>query len=857
MSPGAAAAEARRRFGNIAEIEAECVDVDRHGWRADSVRMLIDHLRGDVRFALRSLRRSPLFSVVVVATLAIGIASMTAIFSYVYAFYWRPLPFTGVERMIAIAERRASGHCCYSDVTAPVARIIATSSRSFARTTLYESRNADVFIGDTPRQLHTLLIDTSFAPTFSIHPQLGRLFAESDAEANASVAIISARLWRVAFGGDSTIVGRRLDLDKRQVTIVGVMQNGFGFPWATDVWLPRPARGGKEGEGQSVGVIGTLRPGVSRASAESELHVVAVRISRDATLGVGRTTLRVKPEVLDRRASQGAPLPTVFIGAGLVLLLIASANVMNLFLARTAERSREIAIRSSIGATRARLVVQLLTETLLLACFAGALGTVGAVGLLRAARGFYPSEALPAWLTFDLDGRVLLFVLVIIVLVTIAIGLTPALEGSRRDVMRTLKIGGDGGASRRGPVATARRGLTVQLALSIALFIAAGIFVRSYEKLKTIDYGYPAEQAIDVTYYYGSGDSDDRAHLALATEVAERLANMPGNVRSAVRSETSGQVRGSAPDTISSKRVSLSDYRLFADRDTSRSVGWPKSAPEIFAVSDNYFSTLGLRLSRGRTFSADDAANGMPVAVVGERLAAELWPHGNAIGGIIQRGLDGTRFTVVGIVQDAHDVTTGSRGTTLSTPLTAYLSVRQVEGFSPSTIARWSGPITTLESTARGVVRELNPRVVTRADPFAHGTQLQSTTKIFGGVIATFAISGVLLAVIGLYGLVSYGVAQRRREIGVRIAFGATQAQVIFLIVTDGLRFTIVGVIAGLILSLGAGRLVRVLVFDVPAVDPIVYAIACAAFGTIALLASLIPALRAARINPMTALKSD
>ncbi|HEY4130450.1 MAG TPA: ADOP family duplicated permease [Gemmatimonadaceae bacterium] len=859
MSPEAALVEAQRRFGNYQGVVEECVQVDEPTWRLGRMRMLIDQIKGDVRFAIRSLRRAPAFAAVVIATLAVGIAALTTIFSFIYSVYWRPIPFVDPSRLVAITEQRANHRCCYQGVTKPVAAILARSNRAFVRVTTYEQELNNTLIGNEARQLESLLIDTSFAPTFSLRPQIGRLFNQSDVEARAPVAIISDRFWHSAFGGDSTIVGRRLTIDSTQVTVVGVMPPRFGFPQRTDLWRPRSTTNDAHGEfDDPVGVVGTLRPGVSRSAAEAELQVLAAQISGDRTTGISKTKLSALPEVVDRRAQSAVPMPWVFLGAGALLLLIAAANVMNLFLARTAERKSEIAIRTSIGATRGRIVTQLLTETFMLAIIAGVLGLGGARVLTKVATATLPLAGLPTWVSFDIDYRILGFISLLTLTTTLVVGLTPALDGTAHDIISVLKAGGDGGSVRSGAASSARRGLIIQLALSVVLFVGTGMFVRSYQRMTNVDLGYPGERVVSLTYFPGTDSTRQRSAQSQSNEVATRLAHLPGGIMSAVRSLTSTQL-AATPVARSQRDTSPPDFRLIPDRDSTRALSDRDVGPiDLFAVSDSYFATLGLRLIRGRIFNEDDGVQGVPTVVIGEQLASQLWPHTNPIGGLLQRGRSGATFTVVGVVQNVRALRRrGPNGVSIQSRSSAYYSIRQVALYRAETLARWNGSVSSLSATSERIARELDPTMTTRAGVLGNLAEMRVVSQVFASVLGGLAITGISLAVIGLYGLTSYGITQRRRELGVRIALGATSKQVVTLVMTDSVRFVGVGIVVGVLLSLAAGRLVRQIMYEASGVDLSLYVIACAGFAALALLATYLPAMHAARIDPVSALKSD
>lgn len=852
MDSRLAEAEARRRFGDTHRLREQCLDEDLPQWRRETMADFLGSLAGDARFAVRSLKRSPWFTGVALTTLVVGIGAVTAIFSFVYSFYWRPLPFKDASRIVAVEERRDDRSCCYSGVSYDVAQNLIRSSRSFERTMLWDNVLGDMVVGDQARQVSTLAVDTSFATMFGVRAQIGRLPSPEEIEAHASVAAISDALWRSAFGGDSAVLGKRLRIGREDLLVVGVLPAGFGFPRRTDALRPLNPQQGSE-----LGMLGKLRADVSRAQALAEMRAIASNVSG------GKAKIQFAPEMIDRRANQAVPMPSLFIGAAVFLLLIACSNVMNLMLVRAAERRAEMAVRSSLGAGRGRLMRLALAEVVVLGVLSGVLGTVLSVVLVKGALAMLPStEGFPGWLHFGLDARVLAFTIAVVLGVILAVGMTPAREGTRFDLARALKAGGDGGVVSSSASRSSRRGLAIQLALSIALFVGAALFVESYRRISRIDFGYPARQIVGTTLFFDENRYPDVvSRLRVAMQLADQVQEDPSAARAAVRGGATNALTGVGSLLPVSKRPDLfgNDLRVIPDGDTTRAVSELKLPPRLraFAVSDSYFDVIGVKALHGRLFEPTDVPGSPLVMVVSQRLADVFWPGQNPIGHTLQRGAKSQAFTIVGVVSSVRDMQGTRQGYVAEPRSDAYYSARQVDAWYPEVIVRARSSTTILSSAMTRLVREADRQLASRSRTLGGAEEAQLVSKVFGGAIAIFAIAGLLLSVVGLYGVVAYGVGQRRREIGVRMALGASARDIIQLIVSQSLRFAGTGIVAGLLLAAGIAQMLRMFLFEVNPVDARSYGAAVLIFSAVTLIACYLPARVAARINPVAALKSD
>lgn len=858
LSRDDAYAEATRRFGDLARVKQACLVEDQGALRRNGLVTQLDHLRGDVRHALRSFKRAPGFAAVALVTLAVGIGSVTAIFSAIYGYAYRPLPYKDSDRMIAIEERRPTDGFYRQSVSLDAARAIIDGGRSFDRVTIYDRTSSRVSLGDDLVDWETLRIDTSFAAMFVVQAQLGRVLTADEIEAKAPVAMISDVVWRSSFGADTSIVGRRLRMGDDLVTVVGVMPPGFRFPMRTDVW--RPARS-LDSADTDVTMIAKMRRGVTREAVATELRVISRRLSQIDPVRFDRIGF-VVVDMLDRNIGGAMRILALFIGAAVFVLLIACTNVANLLLVRSAERRGEMAVRASLGAGRARLVTQTLTEAIVLSLAAGAVGTLLSKLLLRLAMTFVPTAGLPSWMTFELDARILLFTFGIVSMVTLVVGLTPAREGTRFDLVRALKTGGDAGAVRTNVARSARRAIVVQLALSVTLFVGGALLVQSYRKLSVIDLGYPAHEIASVNIFFPvemHGSAADRH--AYAVEYLRRVSAVPGVRFAAIRgyANTETFARSAPSATSTTGRPILVSQRLIADGDTTRNL---RTLGVVyrrdFTVTDDYFKMLGLRIQRGRSFAPDDIAGSPLVAVVSQQFAETVWPASSPIGRELQFGTLGSRIQVVGVVDNVRDIQGGRDGVTAQPRYDVYFSTRQVPSYQETVLARGPTDLTGLQIASQRIAREIDPRISVRTNTMAEGIESQQmVTRVFGTLIGGFAVCGLVLSIIGIYGVVAYGINQRTRELGIRIALGGTSRDVLQLIMSGALRFVSVGLVIGLALALATTQLLRVVLLGVSPTDPVTYLVSCVLFGAVALLACYLPARRVTRIDPLLALRSE
>ncbi len=820
---------------------------------------LIDETFADLRFAGRLFKRAPGFTLVAFMTLVVGVASVTSLFSYMNAIYFAALPYKDADRVVALNERRPKGFYSFSAMSLDAVQLVQRSNRSFERVSAYDESFGNAVFGSAPRQLRTLRVDSAFVPLFDLRPEVGRLLSPEEIAAGSPMLMLSDQLWRAEYGGDPGAMGKSVTIGNHSYTIVGVLPRGFRFPYQTDALtgMGTPSDSAARLHDRDYAMIGKLRPGVTRDAARAEMQTLAQRLAGFDKV-YDRVQLEVRDEMLDRKGYAFLPAPSLFLGAALFVLLIACANVANLFLVRAAERRSEMAIRASMGAARRRLMRQTLVETLLLGAAAAVCGTAVAGALVRLGLHFIPTTGFPSWFHVAIDYRVLAFAVGLTVLATIAVGLMPAIEGTRIDLVAALKRGGEGGAAASGIARASRRGAALQLALSVALFIGAALLVRSYQRLSRIDFGYPADRIAVVEPLFDParyGELSSRVQFADA--IMARVRELPGVTTVALRGGF-WRLR-TAPKPASSDSPSAFDDRLIPDRDTTRGVKGIGS-PELVVMTDNYFSLVHLRMRVGRNFATDDVEGSTPVTVISASVAKAVWPSGSPIGRTIQVGAKGDALTVIGVVDDINEFRGGGRGYSNGPRPKLYLSARQAFSGYPEILATGRGDVQALHAHIVDFVRAADPTMVLLRDTPTLADQVDPAlfeTRVFGGLIGVFAVSGLFLSVIGIYGVVAFGVARRTREIGIRLALGGTPGDVMRVVMGDGARFVVVGIGLGLLLSTAFGRLIRIVLFGVSPLDPVAYAGVAALFALVAVAACWWPARRVTRVDPLIALRAD
>ncbi len=838
-----AARSAAREFGNVGLVKE--VTREQWGWST-----LAEILR-DARYGLRLLRRSPGFTAVAVAVLALGIGANTAIFSVVNGVLLRPLPFPDSERILSLRPL----------VTRPVRSPAAASypdffdwraqSRSF--TAMASRRGVGMTLtGVTPSAyVRGQVVSSEFFLVLGVAPALGRGFVPGDDAPGTRVVVLSHGLWQSRFGGDPGILGRAIGLDGHDYTVVGVAAAGFQFPVDEDgveFWMSASmdAEGEKPWTSNrdltALDVIGRLKPGVSLAAARAEMIGIAKRLARQyPDTDRDRDEVLVIPE-LDRVVGDVRTPLLVLLGAVGCVLLIACANVANLLLARATARHRELALRTALGAGRRRVLRQLLTESLILALVGGAAGLLLALAGQRLLLQFSPGR-IPRLEHAGLDPRILVFTLGVALVTGILFGIAPALRLSRTDLSQALKEGGRGSEGGAGHNRFRSMLVIAETAIAVVLLTGAGLLVESFRKLQSVDPGFSARDVATFHTSLPEAKYDEARQVRFYDDLLDRVRSREG-VRSAaaIFPIPLGDSHIGITFTIEGRPVPKAD----------------EPSAQYRQVSPGYFQTMGIPLLSGRDFTDRDDTKAPPVIIVNEALVRTYFPGENVLGRRIRPGVarDGEPKTreIVGVVGNVRH-----RGLGVEESPEYYIPYRQLSIADMTVVAQTDADPRVLANDARAIVASLDPdvpvfRVQTLRDyVFASIAQPRFNALL----LSLFAGVALVLTGIGLYGVLAYAVAVRTREIVIRMALGARRGDILAMVVRRGLVLAATGVVIGLAAALLVTRLLRALLFHVAPSDPATFAGAGLLLGAVALLASFVPAYRATRFEPMQALRGE
>jgi predicted permease len=822
----------------------------------------MESFAADVRYAFRMLRGNPGFTAVAVTALALGIGANAAIFSVVNSVLLQPLPYPEADRLM-IVGRQYMGSSDVQGSNSITKYMVWRQNHVFDAMTLYGLSGSGVTIGsgDRPEQAKVIRASEGYFRVFGVAPLVGRTYsAEEDLPDRPAVAVISYNLWQSRFGGDASIVGRSVPMDRVPTTVIGVLPRSFQPDPPADVWMPLQADPASTNQGHYLRIAARLKPGVTLSQARAEMKIVGERFRA------------ANPKWMDEHESVGVkPLQDAMVGdvrvALLVLsgavgfvLLIACANVANLLLARAAVRQRELAVRAAIGASRSRVVRQLLTESVLLALCGGVLGFVigswGVRGLLLLAPGNIPRVTDPSGLNVTipaLDWRVALFTTGVALVTAILFGLLPALHTSKPDLASTLKeAGGRSGSGRAGN--RARSILVVaEVALSLVLLVGASLMIRTFLSLRHANSGIDPHNILTMQTSLGTAYNTTAKVDNLITQVARRLEALPG-VDSAAAAVTLPTTMGiDLPFTIAGKPPEKGNEYNGDEQ-------WR-------SVSPHYFQAFRIPLIRGRAFRETDVANSTRVVVINQAMAKTYWPKEDPIGQVITIGkglgpqFDDPPRQVVGIVGDVRE--TGLQAENQSV---MYIPMSQVpEGITA--LANSVLPLTwairgaadpsslraAIEREFRSVDALLTPgRERTMEQVIADGIARQSFNMV---LLSVFAAIALLLAAIGVYGLMAYSVERRTQEMGIRMALGASRGDLLRIVLLQGAKLTGAGLVIGLGLAYGVTRLLASLLFGVKAADPLSFGAVAAVLAFVALAATFVPARRAANTPPSEALR--
>ena len=816
----------------------------------------------DLRYAMRTLAKSRGFAIVAVLTLALGIGANTAIFSVVNAVLLQPLPFRNGDRIVALREK-LPGFTFELPFNAPDYRAFTERQHSFETMAIYSNEHFELSGEGTAQRIQAARASATLVPLLGVQPMLGRWFTQDEDQPGRHVVVLSYGLWQTRYATDPGILGRTVALDRVPYTVIGVMPKSFVFPMhggenydnePADLWVPMaftPAELQGWGNMYNHAVLGRLKPRVTLAQARSDAENVIARVEKlwpqqvieflkGSHLGVSVVPYR-QQLVGDART----PLLVLLVAVGLVLL-IACANVANLLLARASSRQKEMAIRAALGAGRARLLRQMLSESLLLAIAAGIAGVLIAFWGMGLLLSLAPAD-LPQMAAITIDGRVLAFAFALSILTAVIFGAIPGIEAGRTDPHEAMKEGGRGTTAARGRRGVQNALIVSQTALAVMLLIGAGLLLRSFQRLLETDPGFRPQRVLTLTIPLPQKAYFQADHVRnFFKEVLRKTSALPG-VTSAGAS-TDLPLESEEHDGV---QIEGQDPNVHLPNVTQ---SW---------VMGDYFRTMGITLKKGRLLTSEDKMGSPSVVVISERAARVYWPGQDPIGKRMKFFDEWS--TVVGIVGDVKDSTIQeAAGPHTYTP---YLQVSDKYLENPvigelrtlHLAVRTEGDPSSVTSTVRREISSLDPALAI-ADVKTMETRIDDSLapqRFDLSLLGLFAGLAIFLAAVGVYGVLSYSVAQRSHEIGVRIALGAQPAGVLGMVVREGLKLTLAGAAIGVAAALALTQLMGSLLYGVTAHDPPTLAGVVALISAVSIAACYIPARRAANVDPMVALRYE
>jgi len=807
----------------------------------------MDQLLQDIRFAIRTLTKAPLVTTLCVLCLAVGIGLNANIYGAVYMAFQRPLPFADPDHMVQLELKQVKKGFVNQTMGWQQFKDLREKSASLTDIAGISFRSISLTDGDEPVRLQGELVTWNLFPMLGVAPVVGRHFRPDDDKIGApDVIMLGHGIWERRFGGDSSVVGRVISVNGLPHTVIGVMPRGFKFPEQEEAWVPMAPRvEGRKGDPWDLQVFGRIKTGTTVGAATQELTTLSAKLAE------------VRPKELGDWRAIAEPIRDAFIdpdtrlviaammGAVTFVLLIACANVANLLLARATTRSREIAVRIALGAGRGRIVRQLLTESTMLALLATPIGIAISYWLMDVILAGIPDGDMPYYFVFEINGRVLVYTVIVAIITGIIFGLAPALQAVRGDLHSSLKEGGRGSAA--GGTRQRLRSVfaTAQVALSMVLLVGAALFVKSFLNLQTRTFGITSENLLTMRVFLPGARYDSAFALSTRVEdIVQRVEGLPGVVAATASNQIPLSGGGSGgPVEIEGKPQ--------ANKADAPGVRWT-------GVTEHWFPALGIQMVSGRTLTDIEARTKTPVAVINQSMARRFWPDADAVGRRFKMLGDSTNswITVIGVSKDYKTQNLDDTSPVGASFVTGY---RYLPARNTGLMIRVNGEPTQYTTAVRKAIRAADPtlpvfQVASMAKVRADGIWSQ---RLFGWLFALFGIVALVLASVGVYGVIAYGVSQRTQEIGVRVALGAQASDVIKLVVRGGAVLAFTGVALGLAGAFAVTRLIQSLLVDVSATDPVSFIGVTFFLTAVALLASYVPARRATRVDPLTALRAE
>ena len=820
----------------------------------------MENLLKDIRYSIRMLRKNPGFTVVAVIALALGIGATSAIFSVVNAVLIRPLQFKDAEHLVRIWGKFDKAGIPKNWISEPELLDLKEQTQSFEDIAAYQSSGVNLTGNADPIRVNSASVNAGLFSLLGVQPSFGRTFAEEeDQPGRDKVVLASNALWRSRFGSDPELIGKTIGLSGDSYTVIGIMPLGFQFPDEDDLWIPLAIDKTHLDNRGSHGleVVARLKPGVTRPQAQADLTNVAAALEQKypnnyANSGWGLYSV----SMLDELVGNVRPALRILLGAVALVLLLACANVANLLLARATVREKEVAIRAALGAGRRRLIQQLLTESVLLSVIGGLFGLLLAYFGVRLFVAFGPKD-IPRLQEIGLDARVLAFSFLVAVATGVAFGLAPALQISKPDLHDSLKEGGRGSTGGRHRL---RNALVVsEVAIALVLLVGAGLMIKSFQHLLQLNLGFRTEKILTMRLSVPSTKyKDDPQVAAFYHKLLDKVKTLPGV-------ESVGAI-SHLPLSGSYSSGTTGVENADPDAQIDRFQGIAHIEADRRSVSPEFFSTLGVVLKAGRPFTEADNHDAPPVAIVDESFERRFWPKGSAVGKRFVAQFNGPNEIkwgeIVGVV--AHIRHYGidqvkQYGLGQDGREQVYLPYLQQPSSRMYLAIKTTGDPITLTNAVRSEVLSLDPEQpiyqVKTMDQLVTTSLAQRQLNMI--LFVTFSAIALVLAAVGIYGVMSYSVTQRTHEIGIRMALGARQSNVLGLVVRQGMALALVGVVVGLGAAIALTRLMSSLLFGVSATDPLTFAAISVILTGVALAACLVPARRATRVDPMIALRYE
>ncbi len=849
LSEGEARRRVRQEFGGIEQVKEECRNARGTLWFESTIQ--------DLRYAFRTLRNSPVFTAIAVLTLGLGIGANTAIFSVVESVLLRPLPYHDPSHLVVLSDPKDldDGGILYRDFEA-----LKSQNQIFDALAVYyrDSGWSQVTLtgnGD-PQTVQGAFVSANLLRVMGIPPIIGRFFTAEEEARRERVILLSYELWTSRFGRSPDVVGQSVQIDGANSQIIGVMPASFQFPGRdSEFWTPITTNrywndpailindpNHSRGFYTRWQAVGRLRTGVTQLRAQAEIDTLAKRLEQESPDPHRFSGIAVAPLQIKVGGSTKLALVVLFAAVCLVLL-IACSNVANLVLARGAARQREISVRIALGAGRVRILRQLLTENLLLAILSGCVGTALAAIGIRILIAMAP-PGIPRLDETHIDTGVLVFALIIAGFSALAFGLIPALKSAHTDPNESLKSGARGMWGSTGLRSMRNVLVIAEFSLAVALLAAAGLLLRSFLMVRSVDPGFHPDHILTMHITLPANSPIGRAEF-LDDSTLARTRSIPG-VRAV------GAVGG---------LFSVGDARDFGLRSID---GRAPESPTQWrplawtTIRGDYFQAMGTRLLNGRFFSDRDTGNSPLVAIINEKVARRYWPGENPVGrrfkGFDKRGNNDDWLTVIGVVQDMR-----TNGLERQAAGQIYEWYRQSHNSTPDLVVRTSGDPTSVAGTLRNVLRSLDHTAILSGVSTVEQELAEqlSPRRFETWLVSLFSLIALILASVGVYGVIHYGVTQRTGEIGIRMALGARSGDIQLLIIYEGLRLAVIGLGVGLVLAFGLNRFLAGLLFDVKPSDPLTFSLVSVLLLSMAVLASSVPAKRAAAVDPLVALRQE